>query len=670
MPMRIGSRVIGRSRSRSRRRDQTLQSSESRGPQIPVPDSTLQSNGYQDNSDNSNRRIGHTLSLRNRGRRSSSSRHRQQSEEGSVSARKRNWPRGWKQKSDPTEASDSEGGQSTHRGKHLKFWKGRRQTPTATSNPPHDDRYLAPYVSTDTPSTRHPDSPPTMSPYAPLYTRDKQVDAGGASLDTMNNATPLSLKSSSPVPVSYDSRPCLTSVGHDSSTAPPPTTEDNFETPPSRYAQFETPPGTRYAPQSEQQQNHYSRESQFGSEVAHRGTTDRSGKRPEGPTRVFPRPQISSLGTPVDLAAWFYPKAWVADRYRAISTLAPAIHGEVRYVLDTVEKKGVVVKVIHNAAVRPRLHGELENPLVEIGAMTYLYSREARYPVDLVTKLRGVFQDAHFTYLVTEYCSGGELFRLVVERKCFTESFVKAIALQLALALLSLHKNGICHRDVSLENTLLKQDKTVRLIDFGQAEAIYDVHGRERMMSGSAGKDYYRAPEMFQREYRGPPVDVFALGVEIFIMAIGSPPWAEASQNDPRYRAVTQRPDALDVSLRKWGKRDRVSDAFVDLLAAIFCSSPAKRPTIEEMLLHPWFAHDATVWRWVHNKGHSVTVKAQAERLDAYLRTHQARFYFQQNGSRYTGRQHEEGGAILSNIESRNRRDDDRSATRHRRPYA
>lgn len=592
-------------------------------------------------------------SLRSKSRRGSHSRSRQQSEEGSSSARKRTWSRGWRSKnSEIVDVSDSEGGQSAHRKHMLQFWRSGRQG-TGSIHSPHDNSPNSYFMSaTDTPSTRissiqqEPRSTIYPTPYSRKLT-DKEFNAG---------------------PFAYDSRHYLKSVDRESSIAPPTaaTTEEAVAV--NDYYD------TRCLPNIDNpsmRPNDYSLPHR-GQEYTVGGDDDDSPRSSDSRLRIAPKPFLSTIGTPVDLASWFNPQKWTAQRYRVISTLAPAIHGEVRYVLDMQEKKAVVVKVIHNSAVRPRMRGELENPLVEIGAMTYLHSKEARYPVDLIVKLNGVYQDAKFTYLVTEYCSGGELFRLVIDRKCFNESFVKAIALQLALALLSLHKNGICHRDVSLENTLLKQDKTVRLIDFGQAETIFDANGRERLMSGSAGKDYYRAPEMMQKEYRGPPVDVFALGVEIFIMAIGSPPWQEASDNDPRYRTVTQRADALDISLRKWGKRDKVSDAFVDMLAGIFCSTPAKRPTIEDLLLHPWFAHDPTVWRWVYNKGHSVTIKAQAERLDAYLKTNQAQFFFQnpgRYGSRYHNPKSDHYDGILGTVEPR-RRDEDRSATRHRRPYA
>lgn len=114
---------------------------------------------------------------------------------------------------------------------------------------------------------------------------------------------------------------------------------------------------------------------------------------------------------------------------------------------------------------------------------------------------------------------------------------------------------------------------------------------------------------MISGAYYGPPVDVFALGVEIFIMAVGSeklnwlllllgPPWNEATQTDARYRNLTSRTDALDIALRKWGKRDSLSDAFIDLITGIFCTEADKRPTIEDLFLHPWFARKQQTDVW------------------------------------------------------------------------
>ncbi|EZG46766.1 protein kinase domain protein [Gregarina niphandrodes] len=322
-------------------------------------------------------------------------------------------------------------------------------------------------------------------------------------------------------------------------------------------------------------------------------TRVRAASRPRSVARQSiksKQPYLTEKGTPVDLTRFFDPKPWNPSRFTRLQRLAPAIHGEVSLFHDNVENRKVVIKQLTNSSVRPRGPQELENPLVEIGAMSYLFSDRAVYPVDLIAKLEGVYRDDLHTYLVTEYCTDGELFKEIVKRKSLSERHVKAIALQLALALHSLHKNGICHRDVSLENTLIQSDHTVRLIDFGQAECCHEPDGSMKLMHGSAGKAYYRAPEMLRGPYHGPPVDVFALGVEIFIMAIGSPPWAKASLQDQRYRSLTKYRTSLDISLRKWGKRDGLSDAFVDILSTIFTSNPQQRPTIEQLLCHPWFS--------------------------------------------------------------------------------
>lgn len=110
---------------------------------------------------------------------------------------------------------------------------------------------------------------------------------------------------------------------------------------------------------------------------------------------------LSVRGTPIDLTQFFVPKPWTPERYRSLQRLAPAIHGEVRHVVDLATNQPAVVKVVRNSAVRPRLAGELENPLVEIGAMTYLHSNKAVHPVDLIARLHEVYQDDRYTYLVT-----------------------------------------------------------------------------------------------------------------------------------------------------------------------------------------------------------------------------------------------------------------------------
>lgn len=197
-------------------------------------------------------------------------------------------------------------------------------------------------------------------------------------------------------------------------------------------------------------------------------------------------------------------------------------------------------------------------------------SRHAIAPVESIIKTYGAYRDDTDTYLVTgkqslfqnsgtrvynvsidcadgsravstyplfpscvvsalsneEYAAGGELFNEVARVGHIDEDHARRIGLQLLLGVKSLHDNGVCHRDLSLENTLLHSDGTIRIIDFGQAgmphkgdlekcdsiylhwkkvlgsacalrsEPLFDDRGKEKNLVNAAGKMYYRAPEV------------------------------------------------------------------------------------------------------------------------------------------------------------------------------
>ena len=94
-------------------------------------------------------------------------------------------------------------------------------------------------------------------------------------------------------------------------------------------------------------------------------------------------------------------------------------------------------------------------------------------------------------FFVMPFIRGGELYRFFKSKKRFKEQEVKFYAVQIALALGYLHKKGIVHRDLKLENILVDMKGYLKIIDFGLAK-ILD--------SGSTktycGTPEYLAPEM------------------------------------------------------------------------------------------------------------------------------------------------------------------------------
>ena len=80
------------------------------------------------------------------------------------------------------------------------------------------------------------------------------------------------------------------------------------------------------------------------------------------------------------------------------------------------------------------------------------------------------FEDDNHLYIVTELCTGGELFDKIIEKKRFSETEASQIMEQMLSAVVFCHKAGIVHRDLKPENTLYatkKPDSIIRVIDFG-----------------------------------------------------------------------------------------------------------------------------------------------------------------------------------------------------------
>merc|ERR1719408_745692 len=109
--------------------------------------------------------------------------------------------------------------------------------------------------------------------------------------------------------------------------------------------------------------------------------------------------------------------------------------------------------------------------------------------------MHGVYAEQQFTWLITEFAEGGELFD-VAAAGGLSETKIHEYMWQLLQAVDYLHKHQIGHRDISLENVLLK-DGVVRLMDYGMAVRTCSSSGVSLRYFCEVGKDFYRAPEVY-----------------------------------------------------------------------------------------------------------------------------------------------------------------------------
>ena len=146
------------------------------------------------------------------------------------------------------------------------------------------------------------------------------------------------------------------------------------------------------------------------------------------------------------------------------------------------------------------------------------------------SSLRDVlFDDRHeFLCLVMELGDGKDLFEQVLARGRVAEPEAARWFRQVLQGVSFVHSMGICHRDLKLENVLLHSDGTVKLADFGMSKDFSQSIVDTRTHIGTLA---YLAPELFEGEeggaggYSPEPVDVWALGVMLYVMTVGDYPF-------------------------------------------------------------------------------------------------------------------------------------------------
>ncbi|KAM3140387.1 Protein kinase domain containing protein [Paramecium bursaria] len=133
------------------------------------------------------------------------------------------------------------------------------------------------------------------------------------------------------------------------------------------------------------------------------------------------------------------------------------------------------------------------------------------------------YQDEQFFYIVTELCSGGELFDRIVQEKHFSEKKAARVMKQLLSAVTYCHERNIVHRDLKPENILCDTNSAetqLKVADFGTGQ-IFDP---TKKMSERVGTPYYIAPEVLDSKYTE-KCDIWSCGVILYIMLCGYPPF-------------------------------------------------------------------------------------------------------------------------------------------------
>ncbi|KAH7883235.1 kinase-like domain-containing protein [Phlebopus sp. FC_14] len=198
-----------------------------------------------------------------------------------------------------------------------------------------------------------------------------------------------------------------------------------------------------------------------------------------------------------------------------------------------------------------------------------------------IVNLWGAFQDNSNLYMVMDFVPGGELFTLLRRSNRFPEPVAKFYAAEVALALNHLHILNIIYRDLKPENILLNYDGHIKIADFGFSKRCSSTTWT------LCGTPDYLAPEIVGQQRYNKSVDWYALGVLIFEMMSGLPPYYEPERN----HAVIYQKIIRGPSFIRWPAFQPYA---TDIILKLMEADPSKRfgnlkHGAGDVFAHPWF---------------------------------------------------------------------------------
>ncbi|PKI83654.1 hypothetical protein MVES1_002762 [Malassezia vespertilionis] len=255
----------------------------------------------------------------------------------------------------------------------------------------------------------------------------------------------------------------------------------------------------------------------------------------------------------------------VIGNYTLQRSIGQGAYGKVRMATHRLTNARVAAKQI------PKQH---------VASLTREIHHHRRLHHPNVLQLYEVIQSESCIWMMTELCEGGELYDYILARGSLPEAEARNMFAQLCLGVAYIHANGIVHRDLKLENILLDAAHHIKISDFGFTRE----YERGEIMLTRCGTTAYAAPEMLAGlRYHGAEIDIWSLGVILFVLLCGYLPFDDDNEAQMRWKIIHE-PVEIPPGL---------SAEAHDLLTQLLQKDPTRRCSIRAILSHSWYTGTA-----------------------------------------------------------------------------
>ncbi|CAE6465149.1 hypothetical protein ACGC1H_004319 [Rhizoctonia solani] len=255
--------------------------------------------------------------------------------------------------------------------------------------------------------------------------------------------------------------------------------------------------------------------------------------------------------------------------YKVIKNIGEGSFGHVKLAIHTLTGQKVALKYFSKARIKN----------MKLGARV---TREIQYLRLLdhphIVKIYEVINTSTDIIMVIEF-AGAELFDTLAKHGRLPEETARSIFQQLVSAVAHSHKYKVIHRDLKPENILIDWSgpvPDVKVIDFGLSNVMTDGD----FLRTSCGSPCYACPEVISAKvYAGPEVDVWSIGVILYLMLAGRLPFEDENTHVLMDKICTGR----------YHMPSNISPDAANLIKNCIVVNPIKRLTMPEIMQHPWF---------------------------------------------------------------------------------